>query len=307
MNPRPEKALIEEVAVLRQILPSFVEKDWYVTQVIEIISRVNTPGFRVVFTGGTALSKAHGLLERFSEDVDFRILAEGQPNRRALSDFKQTIVQALRDGGFAFGDDKIRARDGNRYFSIDLEYPTDFPQADALRPHIQIEVTVRDTQLAPMALPVSSFVSTASKTPPEVKAVDCIDPVESAADKLSALAWRVLDRVRGGKYDDPSIVRHIHDLAILKDKTMANERFAALVQAAMQDDAARPKNKPELTDVPPNDKLDQMLRALSEDKEYVAEYEQFVGGVSYADAATVPHYPTALEAVRTLVKIAKSR
>ncbi|MFM7462083.1 MAG: nucleotidyl transferase AbiEii/AbiGii toxin family protein, partial [Burkholderiales bacterium] len=129
--------MIEEVAALRQILPSFVEKDWYVTQAIESISRVNAPGFRVVFTGGTALSIAHGLLERFSEDVDFRIMADGAPNRGALSNFKQTIVQALRDGGFAFDDDKIRARDGNRYFSIDLEYQTDFPQADALRPHIQ--------------------------------------------------------------------------------------------------------------------------------------------------------------------------
>ncbi|MFM7294213.1 MAG: nucleotidyl transferase AbiEii/AbiGii toxin family protein, partial [Burkholderiales bacterium] len=112
------------------------------------------------------------MLERFSEDVDFRIMAEAEPSRRTLSEFKQTIVQDLRDGGFAFGDEKIRAGEGNRYFSIDLEYQTDFPQADALRPHIQIEVTVRDTQLAPTALPVSSFVSTASKTPPEVKAVD---------------------------------------------------------------------------------------------------------------------------------------
>src|SRR5215207_10555026 len=116
MNQPPEKALLEEVAELRQLLPAFIEKDWFVTQVIDIVSRVEVPDFRIVFTGGTALSKAHGLLERFSEDVDFRVLTEGQPNRRVLSDFKQAVVDVLRKGGFAFGDDKIRARDGNRYF-----------------------------------------------------------------------------------------------------------------------------------------------------------------------------------------------
>jgi hypothetical protein len=302
MYPRPKKATIEEVAALRQILPSFVEKDWYVTQVIDIVSRVNVVGFHVVFTGGTALSKAHGLLERFSEDVDFRVIADGEPKRSALSGFKCAVVQALRDGGFAFDDEQIKARDENRYFSIDLEYPTAFDPAAALRPHIQIEVAVRPMQLPPMGLPVASFVNTASKKAAEIEIIPCIDPAESAGDKLSALAWRVLDRVRGDQYDDPSIVRHIHDLAILKDKALAHAQYPALVMAAMADDAQRPKNKPELIGMPANDKLDQMLAILSDDKEYVAEYERFVGGVSYASAENIPHYPTALDAVRTLVQ-----
>jgi hypothetical protein len=60
MNTRPEKALLEEVAQLRQLNPSFIEKDWFVTQVINVIANTHVTGFGVVFTGGTALSKAHG-------------------------------------------------------------------------------------------------------------------------------------------------------------------------------------------------------------------------------------------------------
>ena len=84
-------------------------------------------------------------------------------------------------------------------------------------------------------VPVASFVATAPKAAPEV---------ESAADKLSALAWRILDRVRGGPYDDPSVVRHIHDLAILKDRAITNDKFSPLVLASMQADATRAKNRP---------------------------------------------------------------
>jgi Nucleotidyl transferase AbiEii toxin, Type IV TA system len=305
MNMRPDKTLFEEVAELRQILPAFVEKDWFVTQVVRIISTVDVTGFHVVFTGGTALSKAHRLLERFSEDVDFRVRVEGEPKRAALSAYKLTIVDALRGGGFAVDDTCVQARDANRFFSIDLDYESYFTQADALRPHIQIEVSVRATQLPPLELSVVSFVNETTHEPAEVNRISCIDPVESAADKLSALAWRVPDRIRGGAYDDPSIVRHIHDLAILKDRALAGSQFAALVMSAMKTDSTRPKNKPALIGVAPNDKLDLMLKTLSEDKAYEGEYERFVGGVSYADAANVPRYAAAIEALRLLIHVAQ--
>gem|GEM_PF-2818094 len=49
----------------------------------------------------TALSKAHRLLQRFSEDVDYRVvslsLAVENPSRqrRLLSDFKATVIECL--------------------------------------------------------------------------------------------------------------------------------------------------------------------------------------------------------------------
>ena len=75
MNRRPEKELFEEVALLKNIDPSFIEKDWFVTQVIAVLADLNAEDFEFVFTGGTALSKAHHLIQRVSEDVDFRVIA----------------------------------------------------------------------------------------------------------------------------------------------------------------------------------------------------------------------------------------
>lgn len=135
MNRRPEKGLFEEVALLKTIDPSFIEKDWWVTQVIAVLANPTAEGFEFVFTGGTALSKAHNLIQRFSEDVDFRVIASTTPqNRRTLSTFKHGVIDALRQSGFAIEDDHIQARDENRFFSIDFDYPSHFSRPDALRP-----------------------------------------------------------------------------------------------------------------------------------------------------------------------------
>lgn len=62
MNEAPAKEIIEEVASEFVIDPAFVEKDWYVTQVIQIMSAFSYEDFTLIFSGGTALSKAHQLL-----------------------------------------------------------------------------------------------------------------------------------------------------------------------------------------------------------------------------------------------------
>lgn len=51
---------------------AFVEKDYWVTHVLRALA--DSPyREQLVFKGGTALSKAYGLVERFSEDVDLAI------------------------------------------------------------------------------------------------------------------------------------------------------------------------------------------------------------------------------------------
>lgn len=303
MNVRPDKNLFVQAAEVKRMEAAFVEKDWFVTQVIRIIQGINQDGFTVVFSGGTALSKAHNLLFRFSEDVDFRVLCAPElRTRKNLSSFKNAILDALRANGFVIEDRHIKARDENRFFAIDLEYETAFPREDALRPHIQIEMTARDIQLSQIDLPVSSFLSELAKQPPEVPAIGCIDPVESAADKLSALAWRIPDRIRGDQYDDPSIVRHIHDLAMLKDRALAHAGFIGLVAKSMQEDDRRAKNDASLEGMAMQEKLAKMLGILAADKAYLDEYRRFVEDVSYAKSGQTPDFDSAVQAVRQLAE-----
>ena len=48
--------------------PAVIEKDYYVTEALRIISV--TAGDKVIFKGGTSLSKGWNLIQRFSEDID---------------------------------------------------------------------------------------------------------------------------------------------------------------------------------------------------------------------------------------------
>ena len=55
----------------------FVEKDYWVTWVLRNLSKIDAAN-QFVFKGGTSLSKAHKILERFSEDIDLAVVAQGQ-------------------------------------------------------------------------------------------------------------------------------------------------------------------------------------------------------------------------------------
>ena len=297
----PDKSIFEDVALETGIAEPFVEKDWFVTRVISILSEIKSDGYEIIFSGGTALSKAHGLLQRFSEDIDFRVLTDNT-GRKALSAYKSSVIERLRQSGFHIDDHQIKARDGNKYFSIDLDYKTQFDRSESLRPHVQIELTARDIQLPAIYLPVHSFVNKLSGQEPEVANIGCIDPVESAADKLSALAWRIPDRVRGDEYDDPAVVRHIHDLAVLKNVALKSDAFAQLVLSSMQHDDRRSKNNMDFAGLSVDEKFKQMFDVLNTDKEYRQEYERFVKGVSYAPEESVHSYDEALDAVRVLTE-----
>lgn len=68
-----EKELIFQDISNRTGMPTFaVEKDWWVTQALTIIFEMEV-GQSLVFKGGTSLSKAWKLIQRFSEDVDLAI------------------------------------------------------------------------------------------------------------------------------------------------------------------------------------------------------------------------------------------
>lgn len=309
MNILPRKEIIEEVAQIKGISEAFIEKDWFVTQVIKIISTISFEDYRIVFTGGTALSKAHGLIQRFSEDVDFRVIApslEGlskTKQARILSAFKKEIIRHLREN-FDINEEQIKANNGNKFVAIEINYSTFFTRADALRPHILLEFTVSELLLPAINLPVSSMINQVAKQQAEIDKIACINPVENAADKLSAITWRIAERVRGSENDSPDIVRHIHDLAILKDLAMNNPKFSELVISAME----RDKNRSEvIKSLSVKEKLSNVVEIISTDLEYSKEYERFVNAMSYADSDSVPTFKVALEGVGELVGLVSGK
>jgi Nucleotidyl transferase AbiEii toxin, Type IV TA system len=89
-------AIGRAAGALGDLDPSFVEKDYWVTQVLRVL-QTEYPG-DFFFKGGTSLSKGYDIIERFSEDVDILVvplagasIREGEAHLRAITGASQPI------------------------------------------------------------------------------------------------------------------------------------------------------------------------------------------------------------------------
>jgi hypothetical protein len=186
----------------------------------------------------------------------------------------------------------------SRYFSADLAYASLFPMVQGLRPHIRVEMSFRAPALKAIERPICSLIGEAQKHAPEVEGFPCVDPIETAADKLSALAWRVYTRKRGSKDDDPAMIRHLYDLAALEGHLTGAKEFAALVRQIAAEDTGRGG---EGAPSEPAERFAAMLKLLQSDKAWASEYEAFVWQVSFAKPGETITFSEAFAAARRLV------
>jgi hypothetical protein len=298
-----DRRLVEDIADRLRADKGLVEKDWHVTRAISVLASMDHEGAVPAFGGGTSLSKAWGLIKRFSEDIDFKVAmplsTSGSKARRDRSAYRKRVLAALTGAGFELTGEPAK-RDENRFFSAELFYPGIFDTGRGLRPHIRIEMLLMPPELPPAARPIGSLITMAQGHPPEIATFPCVDPVETAADKLSALAWRVQARQRGAEGDDPTIIRHLHDLAALKAGAEAAPKFAQLVRKAMADDTGRGGEA--TASFTSATLFAGMLERLSTDRLWATEYEDFVREVSFADLGERIGFDQALGAVRDLVE-----
>lgn len=72
-KPADRLAAIQEAASRRDLTPVIIEKDFWVCWTLRRLSEQADLGQHLTFKGGTSLSKAYGIIERFSEDIDLTI------------------------------------------------------------------------------------------------------------------------------------------------------------------------------------------------------------------------------------------
>lgn len=224
---------------LTSLPPGIFEKDLLITEVLRTVVAVDSDGIQLVFCGGTCLSKAHGLIERMSEDIDFKlVLPQGlsrSARSRLLSQFKKRLAAVLMDAGFAVPANEIIARDENSYVSLNLHYESRFAPVASLRPEIKVELNARPPVLPTSPLPIPSMLDVLIQAPKSGLHVECIGVEETLAEKVLSFLRRTAE-ARAGRnradYDD-RLVRHLYDVrAIARGReglVLPHEHFAALV------------------------------------------------------------------------------
>jgi predicted nucleotidyltransferase component of viral defense system len=105
-NEDEKLVMMQQTAAARKIIEQAVEKDWWVSAVLMALSKTSLTAL-LQFKGGTSLSKAWGLINRFSEDIDLAIsrsffsLSDDTPQqrtairRKAFHYIREILVEEL--------------------------------------------------------------------------------------------------------------------------------------------------------------------------------------------------------------------
>lgn len=293
--------IVSAVAAALKTDESFVEKDWHVVRALSIVAAVPEDGVCAVFSGGTSLAKGWGLIKRFSEDIDFKV-GVNAPNpsaaRTRRSRYREKVLPALAQGGFDLDREPLIGN-ASQFFRASFDYGARLRVDHGLRPSLKIEMTFSPPALEPHARSARLFVAEAEGKPPEVAEIFCVDPIETAADKLSALAWRTHVRDRTSRNDDPSIVRHLHDLAAMEPTVSGRPAFVALARRTLEVDEKRTKD----TTFSGMALVQRMLPLIENDPRWNAEYEQFVDRVAFGPEDQRIAFDAAIAACRRLVAL----
>jgi predicted nucleotidyltransferase component of viral defense system len=280
--------------------PALVEKDWYVVKALAAIAAVDTGDFRLVFGGGTALSRAYKLTKRMSEDVDLKIVRAKAPTRGELKKLRKKITDALLGAGFVFdpaNNDHRRTMYEGRYTKYQLPYKALAEGKGILRPDVQIETTVFPLRRNAIDKPVISFIAEAYGRDPELPKIACSSVLETAAEKFVALTWRAGSELTGFRKErDPTLVRHIYDLHMIRYEYDVKKVATLAHEVMLADAAARGDNFPAWK----KDPLGETLRAVEgipKDKVFLDGYATFQRDMVYGDK---PDFATAMGTLNTL-------
>ena len=121
------------------ISPTAVEKDYWVSQVIRVLNRDFAGDF--VFKGGTSLSKAYRIVERFSEDIDVLVLP-GERGRGTTDNLMKDMAEsaAAGIGGSATG---VGGSERGRHRSYRVAYPATRDPTALIATSVLLEMGVR--------------------------------------------------------------------------------------------------------------------------------------------------------------------
>jgi len=154
--PESERAeLFREAGAQKPLAPAVMEKDFWVCWVLRRLFGSEDMAKKILFKGGTSLSKVFGLIERFSEDVDiildWREVTDEDPaearsvgkqdkfNKALLARAHAYLRESFLPAVQALVGDVCEAVIEDNPEVVLIKYPVSF-RSDYLRPEVCLEV-----------------------------------------------------------------------------------------------------------------------------------------------------------------------
>lgn len=122
-----------------ELSEDIVEKDYYVTLILKKLSQIEYP---VAFKGGTSLSKAFHVIDRFSEDIDITFTEHlGEARRKKL---KYKILKPIADelGLVIRNFDSIESDKNLNHYDFYYESVVGDRVLNAISPYVKLETAL---------------------------------------------------------------------------------------------------------------------------------------------------------------------
>lgn len=267
------KEIIETVAREIGRTELMVEKDTVQSMFLFELAKAELP---FVFKGGTSLSKAYNLIDRFSEDIDLSMNRKSTESERKES--KELIIQIAESLGMTLANpDKIRSRyEYNKYvfkyMSLFVSMPVE----------IIIETSYYQTSYPVEKHEVGSFIGRFCEErgvdlPIPFKAAKVYMNVQSIRRTFVDKVFAICDYRIQNMQDRDS--RHLYDICKLAAQLKMDEEMDALVDKVREDRMLSPNN--------PSAQLEyiipEMLKEIIESKFYESDYKNVTQKLLYED------------------------
>ena len=317
--PNEAKAEIFNNVGLEYNLPAFaVEKDWWVAQTLTILFETEIAS-HTVFKGGTSLSKAWNLIERFSEDIDLAVDRmfygfDGELGKKQRTKLRKTANTYITETLFPELSKRFKAK-GLLNVKLELEeikttdqdpiiiivnYPNVVESPGYLKPLVLIELGCRSLREPFTVKEISSFVD---QQYPDAQfhlspiKIPTVDPERTLLEKIFLLHEEFQRPDEKARVQRMS--RHLYDIYKLSKSPFAqkvllnkklyteivNHRFLYTKLGGVDYTLHNPKT---INPIPPQ----KIMTAWKDDYEIMQE--QMIHGDS-------PDFDTMIEAIKTYI------
>lgn len=236
--------------------PLLIEKDYWAVEALRAIYlgfdiEINNAQVRIqpLFKGGTSLSKAFGIIARFSEDVDLLVpLPYGQDNEYSQSQraniLKQTIEVVSQKLGIA-GNRKGGSKGIDRHWLYPYNSVISSFETQIVAPTITVEVTVMGGSNPASLSRVSALVTDHAQKINELPKFDDLTPVfietlapeRTLVEKLAMLHDAATQAMRGDSRRLANAGRHYYDIGMLLKSNQVRTKLNAPWVAEIAADA----------------------------------------------------------------------
>jgi hypothetical protein len=222
-----------------------IEKDWWVVHTLRTLFGMPI-GEHLIFKGGTSLSKAWGVIERFSEDIDLVLDKsflgyEGEISRRGIERLRASshkyiteelhpaLQAAFIEQGLTDVEVKLKEieRENEDPITLEVHYPSVIEGSAYIKDQVLVEIGCRSLTQPQTHRNIHSYIYEAFPESPVTSGpirIPCVNPERTLLEKLFLLHeefQRPADRIRVHR-----LSRHLYDIERLANTEYAETAIA---------------------------------------------------------------------------------